>query len=181
MGEPCPQYGHGAGPGFGHRVDRLPGGWKPCCWRGSPTMCLDGIFYRQQENHYVVVAPPLRSWSQRSRASSPGSGRPPLLRQGGGTTTSGGNRRALHRGAATGGAALNRTVEQIRAGALAPFHHRVFPLQPEPRTSGRLMQGSVMVTLSPLCAVARLDGSALQGHRLAGDGEPEPVALAHAG
>ena len=21
-------------------------------------MCLDGIFYRQQENHYVVVAPP---------------------------------------------------------------------------------------------------------------------------
>ena len=33
----------------------------------------------------------------------------------------------------------------------------------------------------PLCAIARLDGAALQNHRLAGDGEPEPVALAHAG
>lgn len=33
----------------------------------------------------------------------------------------------------------------------------------------------------PLSTVARLDGAALQGHRLAGNGEPEPVALAHAG
>ena len=55
---PVPQYGHGAGPGFGHRVDRLPGGVETLLLAGLTYYVLDGIFYRRQENHYVVVSPP---------------------------------------------------------------------------------------------------------------------------
>ncbi|MDX7842174.1 MULTISPECIES: DUF6515 family protein [Aeromonas] len=55
---PAPQYGHGAGPGFGHRVDRLPGGVETLLLAGLTYYVLDGIFYRRQENHYVVVSPP---------------------------------------------------------------------------------------------------------------------------
>ena len=55
---PAPQYGHGAGPGFGHRVDRLPGGVETLRLAGLTYYVLDGIFYRRQENHYVVVSPP---------------------------------------------------------------------------------------------------------------------------
>ena len=63
---PAPQYGHGAGPGFGHRVDRLPGGVETLLLAGLTYYVLDGIFYRRQENHYVVVSPP---------PSGPGGGR----------------------------------------------------------------------------------------------------------
>ncbi len=55
-----PRHGGYAGPesGPGHRVDRLPGGVETLLLAGLTYYVLDGIFYRQQENHYVVVSPP---------------------------------------------------------------------------------------------------------------------------
>lgn len=67
---PAPQYGHGAGPGFGHRVDRLPGGVETLLLAGLTYYVLDGIFYRRQENHYVVVSPPPQVWWWQRQGSS---------------------------------------------------------------------------------------------------------------
>jgi len=57
---PAPRHGKDASPGSapGHRVDRLPGGVETLLLAGLTYYVLDGIFYRQQENHYVVVSPP---------------------------------------------------------------------------------------------------------------------------
>lgn len=59
---PAPRHGGGTGfmPAPVLRLDRLPAGVETVLLAGLTDYVLGGIFYQQQESHYVVVTPPNR-------------------------------------------------------------------------------------------------------------------------